>query len=115
MLNCCSYLGQEEIPKILEDASDYHGFPEGFRYLRVQTNNVQGASYSWLRNGQKVTKDTMPPFDNYKSGMLLIPQGQSDREYAGIYQIVVTAQAGIITGRKITVAFTCMLTCLIVI
>ena len=113
MLDCCSYLGQEEIPKILEDAPDYHGFPEGFSYLRVRMNNVEGVSYSWLRDDVKITKDTVPPFHGYNSAMLL-PGKQTKKEYAGIYQIVVTAKAGIITGRKITVAFTCKLACLIV-
>ena len=76
-------------------------------------NNFQGASYSWIRNTEKITKDTVPPFNGYNSDMLL-PQGQSNKEYAGIYQIVVTAKAGIFIGRKITVAFTCKLACLIV-
>ena len=78
-------------------------------------NNLERVSYSWLRDDVKITKDTVPPFEDYDTARLSLPEKQNKKEYAGIYQIVVTAKAGIITGRKITVAFTCKLTCLIVI
>ena len=71
-------------------------------------NDVSGASYSWRRNGEKITKTTLPPFSSYTS-TTLIPSKQNEKkkEYAGTYQIVVTAKTGIITGRMVTVAFTC--------
>lgn len=101
-------LGQEEIPKILDDADDFHGFPETFGHLFVETNDVSGVSFSWRRNGEKITKTTLPPFSSYTSKTLLpSKQYENRKEYAGTYQIVVTAKTGIITGRKVTVAFTC--------
>ena len=101
----CSRSGQEEVPKIIMDAEDYNGFPDTFSYLKVQTNTVAGATFHWLRDGVEITKDTAPPFSQFDNKILL--PTNPGKEYAGIYQIVMTAKAGRIKGRKVTVDFTC--------
>ena len=71
-------------------------------------NGVNGASYSWRRNGEKITKKTRPPFSSYDSKTLIPSKTyEKKKEYAGTYQVVVTAKTGIINGRNVTVAFTC--------
>ena len=89
----------------MEDAKDVYNFPDNFRNLKVKTNNVPSAIYYWLKDGEKITENTEPKFAQY-DGKILMPDTIS-KKYAGIYQFVMKASTGIITGRKVKVDFTC--------
>ena len=91
------------------DAQDYFGFPDNFVFLSVQTNNVPGATYYWMKDDKKITQDSRPRFSQYdRTTLLASSQG---KEYAGTYQFVMDSPSvGIIAGRKINVAFTCKCT-----
>ena len=100
-------LGQEQIPKILMDVKeDYYGVPADFQFLKVKTNEPDGVTYKWMKDGQQITEATRPPFTDYDSDTLW-PSSKGSKEYAGVYQFVMTTKAGSIAGRKITVDFTC--------